>query len=407
MGQLLLDYPLSYALTTIVDVLVVYLQQFWKTVSKVPDTKDTIKFKLDKQDILYAVDMFRSTLQLPVETTVNPFIAPATMKFIQPFMKIIGYQGVVDKVSAFYTKCLAQSWKTMIKVFSRCLTTRTSRHDQTKINILYIFHVVVNRVHVDYVALLWWDFLNCILQKKDVIQYPRFTKLVIANLMKKFDSIPPRLEEDYHSLKDDILLVSVYSTGNVIVQGMLIPDEFITNEIRATKDYKEYEQVFVRVDVPTFQPQPVVSTQGTHMTKPSAHRSPAFTTDIAPKKKKRKQVARETSSPRKSLKFIIKQKKPSTTPIPPPSDDRDRDEIAKATLLSLALHKTAITVEAQSNVQEKLKEDGIAKMVKGDKDEESYASEFDDSMLNDDDDSNTRIDPGGHKEHLKNVDDDD
>ncbi|GJU48442.1 hypothetical protein Tco_1217997 [Tanacetum coccineum] len=63
--------------------------------------------------------------------------------------------------------------------------------------------------------------------------------------MKKFPSIPQRLEEDYHSIKDDILLVSVYSTGNVTIRGMLISDEFFTDDIRATEEYKEYMKVFV------------------------------------------------------------------------------------------------------------------------------------------------------------------
>nr|GEU50804.1 hypothetical protein [Tanacetum cinerariifolium] len=119
-GQLLLDHPLSYALTTTTDVPA-----------------------------------------LPLETPANPFITPATMKVIEPFMQTVGYQGVCDK---------------------------------------------------------------------------------------------------------------------------------------------EYETVFVMVVVPTIQPQPVVSTQGTHRTTPSAHRSPTLTTDIA-SKKKRKQVAGETSSPRKFLKL--------------------------------------------------------------------------------------------------------
>nr|GEY63109.1 hypothetical protein [Tanacetum cinerariifolium] len=118
----------------------------------------------------------------------------------------VGYQGVVDKVSAFYTKFLAQPWQTMFKVFNRCLTTRIARCDQTKINILQLFHDVVNRMNVDYVALLWWDFMNCVFQKKDVIQYPRFTKLIIADLMKKHPSIPQILDEDNHSIKDDIPL---------------------------------------------------------------------------------------------------------------------------------------------------------------------------------------------------------
>ncbi|GKA33191.1 hypothetical protein Tco_0719558 [Tanacetum coccineum] len=241
LGQILLDHPLSYALTATTDVPAMYLQQFWKTVSKVPDTKDTIRFKLDTQEIVYTVDMFRDTLKLPMETLDNPFIALVNIEIIESFMNKVGYQGVVDKVSTFYTKFLAQPWQIMFKVFNRCLTTRTSRHDQTTINILQFFHVVINCTHVDYAAPLWWDFVNCVFQKKDVIQYPRFTMFIITNLMKKYPSISPRLEEDYHSIKDDIPYVTV--------RRMLIPDAFLTDEIRATDDYKEYETLFVGVVV--------------------------------------------------------------------------------------------------------------------------------------------------------------
>ncbi|GKC30206.1 hypothetical protein Tco_1037500 [Tanacetum coccineum] len=187
-----------------------------------PDTNDTTIFKLDSQEIMYTVDMFRDTLHLPVETPNNPFIAPF----------------------------LAQPRQTMFKVFSCCLTTRTSGHDQTKINNLQLFHVVVKRMNVDYATLLWWDFMNCVFQKKDVIQYPQFTKLIIADLMKKYPSIPQRLDEYDYSIKNDIPLVSVYSRGNVLFQGMRIPDAFLTNAIRATNDYKEYETVFIGVEVP-------------------------------------------------------------------------------------------------------------------------------------------------------------
>ncbi|GKD18909.1 hypothetical protein Tco_1208067, partial [Tanacetum coccineum] len=165
--------------------------------------------------------MFRSSLKLRVETLENPFIAPANLEFIQPFMKIIGYQGDVDKVSAFFMKNLAQPWQTMIK----------------------------------------------------------------------------RFKEGYHSIKDDIPLVSVYTIGNVIVRGMLIMDEFLIDDICATLEYKEYEKVFVWLDVPTIQPQPVESTQGTIRT-PSAHRTPtptAVVSDVG-HKKKRNQVVGETSS---------------------------------------------------------------------------------------------------------------
>nr|GEY95336.1 hypothetical protein [Tanacetum cinerariifolium] len=111
--------------------------------------------------------------------------------------------GLVDIVSAFYTKSLAQPWQAMFKDFNRCLTPRTSGHGQIKINILQIFHAMVNKLNVDCSSLLSWDFIHCVQQKKSVIQYPYFTKLIIADIMSKFKSNPKRLKED---IKDDTLL---------------------------------------------------------------------------------------------------------------------------------------------------------------------------------------------------------
>ncbi|GJX99232.1 hypothetical protein Tco_0356251 [Tanacetum coccineum] len=222
-------------------------------------------------------------MHLPVETPQNPFVKPANNQTIEAFMKRVRYQGVVDKVSALYTKYLGQPWHTMFKVFNRCLTTRTSGHDQTKINIIQLFHAVVNRANVDYAALLWWDFMANVFQKKEAIQYPCFIKLIIADVMMKFPNIPKRLEEDYYSIKDDITLISVYTTGNVLVRGMLISDAFLTDEIREIDDFKEYEAVFLKVHVPMEQPQLVVSTQGTNRGVPRALRSPV----ASPQEKKK------------------------------------------------------------------------------------------------------------------------
>ncbi|GJR16570.1 retrovirus-related pol polyprotein from transposon TNT 1-94 [Tanacetum coccineum] len=325
-GQILLDHPLSYALTATADVPAVYLQQFWKTVRKVPDTKDTILFKLDSQEIIYTVDMFRDTLQLPVETPDNPFVAPVNIE-------------------------------TMFKVFNHCLTIRTSGHDQTKINILQLFHVVVNRTNADYAAILWWDFINCVFQKKDVIQYPRFTKIIIVDLMKKFLSIPLRLEKDYLSIKDDIPLVSVYFTGNETVRGMLIPDAFLTKEICATNDYKEYETVFVNVVVPMNQLQPVVSTQGMH------------------------------SSPQKSLKVTIKQKQVV-------EGKKDKESYADKFVASM-IHNddddsgTRIEAESHKENPEVVVDDDVNDKHKQDESKDDNVEKIDDAAEEKDNDDQT------------------
>ncbi|GKE17162.1 hypothetical protein Tco_1424739 [Tanacetum coccineum] len=117
--------------------------------------------------------------------------------------------------------------------------------------------------------------------KKEAIQYPRFIKLIIADLMKKFPDIPQRVDEDYHSIKNDTSLIRVYTTGNVLVRGMLIPDTFLTEEIRVTNDFMEYKMV--------------------------AHRKPTVST-ASPQGKKRKQIAEESSSPHKSLRITIRKK---------------------------------------------------------------------------------------------------
>ncbi|GKC51772.1 hypothetical protein Tco_1074517 [Tanacetum coccineum] len=252
----------------------------------------------------------------------------------------------------------------MFKVFIRCLTSRTSGHDQTKINILQIFHAV-------------------------------------------FESIPKRLEEEYHLIKDDTLFVSMYTTGKVIVKGLLIPADLITDEIQDTQEYKDYVKEFVKVDVLMIQPQLVESTQGTYRV-PRAPRTPNPVVDIV-QKKKGKCAARETRSPIPSLKIHVRQQKPISPTIPPPSDDRERDDITEATLLSLALHKTTKITEKQENVaavEKKILEEDVDKIVEG-KDEESYASEFADLIFLDEEDFGTRLEPESHKENPEEVDDDD
>ncbi|GKD45925.1 hypothetical protein Tco_1270570, partial [Tanacetum coccineum] len=187
-------------ITATADVLVVYLQQFWKTVKQVPNANKSICFIIDRNEITYNVDMFRATVKLPMETPDNPFIALATIKYIQPFMQIVGYQRDVDKEN--YTE-----------------------HDQRKIKL----HLDLLRRGSTWSMLTMFSLfimgLSHCFKKKDVIQYARFTKLIIADLMEKFDFITKRLEEDYHSIK------------------------FIIDDIRAIEEYKEYVQVFVGVDV--------------------------------------------------------------------------------------------------------------------------------------------------------------
>ncbi|GJW22767.1 hypothetical protein Tco_0033389 [Tanacetum coccineum] len=201
----------------------------------------------------------------------------------------------------------------------------------------------------------------------------------------KFESIPKRLEEEYHLTKDDTSLVNVYATRKVTVQGMLIPNDLLIDEIRDTQAYKDYVEEYGRVEVPMIQPELVEYSQGTYRI-PRATRTPNPDDVVQKKKRKGKPIAGEA--------MMIKK----------------RDEIHEATLLSLALHKTAKIVEEQENVAavtEKLLEEDMEKLVEGE-DDDSEAMDFDDLIfLNDEEYSATRIEPGSHKENPKTINDDD
>ncbi|GKC78450.1 hypothetical protein Tco_1129224 [Tanacetum coccineum] len=190
--------------------------------------------------------------------------------------------------------------------------------DQAKIYTLQTFHVVVNKRHVDYARLICYGSCN--------------------------------------SSKDS--------------------DELLTEDIRQTKAYKEYNKDYNALVVPMIQQSLVVSTQGMPRTL-SAPRSPK------PKKKKGK-VVRETSEPRKSIRIKLTTKIPdSTTPYPTYSEIK-YEHLTKAQQVSLVVAVSAKEAEEKEN---------IASVEK--------------AIMAKEEDPDTRLEPESHKESPEEKNDDD
>ncbi|GJR61995.1 hypothetical protein Tco_1504157 [Tanacetum coccineum] len=235
-----------------------------------------------------------------------------------------------------------------------------------------------NYKHLDFVLLklgMTPDFLYYVMQSKQTaIQDPRFTKIINADLIEKYQSIPKRLDEEYHTIKDDTPLVNMYTTGEVTVRGMQIPNELLTYEIKETHAYKDYVDAYKGVEVPIIQPEPIESTQGTN----------------------------RISNPE-----VAKQRKSTPAAPLPPSDDAERDAITEATQLSLVEAKTTKVYEEQQNVslvENRILEEDVENLVEGD--DESSGDEFDDTMISDKKFSD-RIEPGSHKENTEEIVDND
>ncbi|GJT45507.1 hypothetical protein Tco_0954222 [Tanacetum coccineum] len=91
-GLILLDHCLSHALTATADVPAVYLQQFWRTMSKVPDTEDTIKFLLDTEQFTYTVDIVAKIRETDDFKEYNTVFMKVAILMNQP-QPIVSTQG--------------------------------------------------------------------------------------------------------------------------------------------------------------------------------------------------------------------------------------------------------------------------------------------------------------------------
>nr|GEW44169.1 retrovirus-related Pol polyprotein from transposon TNT 1-94 [Tanacetum cinerariifolium] len=106
-----------------------------------------------------------------------------------------------------------------------------------------------NKKNVDYVALLWEDFMyqadnkEISSARKEHMPYPRFTKVIINHFISKEKTISMRNKIKLHTIHDDSLLDTlkfVSKTQDYQPYGALIPDDMINQDIKDSKAYKTY-----------------------------------------------------------------------------------------------------------------------------------------------------------------------
>ncbi|GJS03153.1 hypothetical protein Tco_0319661 [Tanacetum coccineum] len=178
----------------------------------------------------------------------------------------LGFTLELRSPSNFKTTGLLQPWQTLGKIFSQCLTTRVTSHDQPPLHIMQMLYCFVNNIHVYYAELLWDGLHYALKNPSTQSPYLRFTKIIIGHYMTAFLEISRRARDKYHKLEADVMVKNIFNSGkHKDGVGMKIPSWMITDEMKLTDHYRMYVAVF-EVDVPMTQSQPIESTQGTHRT---------------------------------------------------------------------------------------------------------------------------------------------
>ncbi|GJZ78447.1 hypothetical protein Tco_0643284 [Tanacetum coccineum] len=337
LANILQHHPLRFNIVASSSVPWIYLGQFWHTL-KEDGSKYRLTFVLDRKELTMTLDDFRTIFQLPQATDNNHERFIAALKFSEMvpfFLNDLGFTLELRSPSNFKTTGL----------------------------IMQMLYCFVNNIHVDYADLLWEGLHYSLKHPSTLIPYPRFTKLIISYYMTAYPKISRRIRDKYHNLEHDEMVKSIFNSGKKKVKvRMKIPSWMITDEMKLTKHYRMYAEVF-RVDIPMTQSHPIESTQGTHRT---------------------------TSAPRTLTLMWMKEYQAEYIIL--------QDTIQ----LSIAEQKSHDDLESKQNVK-KVKEHLIAeeikKLVEGTKNIEE--NEVDNSTLGNQNNLDTRLESGSYKESLE------
>ncbi|GKD42931.1 hypothetical protein Tco_1267576, partial [Tanacetum coccineum] len=119
--------------------------------------------------------------------------------------------------------------------------------DKLRLSGAQILWVMYHQKNVDYVELLWKDFIYHIdskaYKKQEKMYYPRFTKVIIHYFLTHDKTISWRNKIRMHTFRDDYLIITLrFVSAKEVTQiyGDVLPESLTSPEMKETKDYKTY-----------------------------------------------------------------------------------------------------------------------------------------------------------------------
>ncbi|GJZ70504.1 hypothetical protein Tco_0634054 [Tanacetum coccineum] len=210
----------------------------------------TAEFKLDKKKCRVDVKVFRDILQISPRLPNQEFIEPPSSdEEIVLFTRELGYKGDIESVTKVITDHMHQPWRNFAAIINICLSGKTTSLDKIRLSRAQILWRMFYNKNVDYVELLWEDFMfqidnrNTSAARKENIPYPRFTKDIIQHFISKDMSISMRNRLFMHIVQHDSIFGSlkfVSKTDDYQAYGALIPTEMTSLKMQNSLAYKTF-----------------------------------------------------------------------------------------------------------------------------------------------------------------------
>nr|GEW89639.1 hypothetical protein [Tanacetum cinerariifolium] len=210
-------YP-AFVITA--DVPKVYMHQFWNSVYK---HHDFYRFKIDKKKrFKLTLDVFKDIFEICPRIEGQDFDALPSEEDIVSFLRELGHNGVINSLNDVVIDQMHQPWRTFAAIINRSLSRKTNPLDKLRLSRAQILWGMYYQKNVDYVELLWEDF---------IYQIDNYKTLSWRNKIRM------------HTLNDDYLINTLQFVSRKEASqkyGAVLPKCLTSPQMKESKAYKTY-----------------------------------------------------------------------------------------------------------------------------------------------------------------------
>ncbi|GKA48698.1 hypothetical protein Tco_0741656 [Tanacetum coccineum] len=163
------------------------------------------------------------------------------------FLKELGHTGEINSLNDVVVDQMHQPWRTFAAFINRGLSRKTSGLDKLRLSRAQILWGMYFQKNVNYVELLWEDFVyqfdNKVYKKQEKMYYPRFTKVIIHHFLIQDKTLSWRNKIGMHTSKDNYLINTlrfISAKEATQIYGAVLPECLTSLVMKETKAYKTY-----------------------------------------------------------------------------------------------------------------------------------------------------------------------
>ncbi|GJS59935.1 hypothetical protein Tco_0654719 [Tanacetum coccineum] len=193
------------------------------------------------------LEIFRDIFKIFPRVQGQDFDALPTNEEIVSFLRDLGHTREIHSLNDVVVDQMHQPWRTFAALINNSLSGKTSGLEKLHLSKAQILWGMYHQKNVDYVEILWEDFIyqidNKAYKKQKKMYYPRFIKVIIHYFLTQDKTVSWRNKIGMHTSRDDYLINTlrfVSAKEETQINGAILPESLTSPEMKETKAYKTY-----------------------------------------------------------------------------------------------------------------------------------------------------------------------